>query len=46
MTSAQAGHAEWALAYRVSDLEALTSDEVREAVEAKGVELVSVADLG
>lgn len=45
MTSDDADNAEWALAYRVSDLEALTSDEVRSAVSSRGVRLVSVADL-
>jgi hypothetical protein len=45
MTSDTAENKEWALEYRVSDLAALTSDEVRKAVADRGVELVSVADL-
>lgn len=45
MTSDTAENAEWALQYRVSDLEALTSDEVRDAVKANGVDLVSVGRL-
>jgi hypothetical protein len=45
MTSDQAENAEWALGYRVSDLAALTSDEVKGAVKDHGVDLVSVADL-
>jgi predicted glycoside hydrolase/deacetylase ChbG (UPF0249 family) len=45
MTSDDAENAEWALEYRVSDLAALTSDEVRKAIEDRGVQLVSVRDL-
>jgi hypothetical protein len=45
MTSDSAENAEWALEYRVSDLAALTSDEVKGAVADHGVKLVSVADL-
>jgi predicted glycoside hydrolase/deacetylase ChbG (UPF0249 family) len=45
MTSDDAENAEWALSYRVSDLEALTSDEVKKCVADNGVQLVSVADL-
>jgi hypothetical protein len=45
MTSDTAENAEWALQYRVSDLAALTSDEVRSAVQASGVDLVSVGQL-
>jgi predicted glycoside hydrolase/deacetylase ChbG (UPF0249 family) len=45
MTSDNAENAEWALEYRVSDLAALTSDEVRDAVKANGVDLVSVGQL-
>lgn len=35
----------WAEEYRASDLEALTAPQVREAIERRGVRLVSVADL-
>jgi hypothetical protein len=45
MTSDDADNKEWALEYRVSDLAALTSDEVRRAVEDRGVRLVPVAGL-
>lgn len=45
MTSEKAENAEWALQYRVSDLAALTSDEVRKAIAEHGVDLVSVAEL-
>ncbi len=45
MTSDDADNAEWALEYRVSDLAALTSDEVRKTIVERGVQLVSVADL-
>jgi len=45
MTSDTADNAGWALEYRVSDLAALTSPEVRNAVDDHGVQLVSVADL-
>lgn len=45
MTSDNAENAEWALEYRVSDLAALTSEEVKKCVADCGVELVSVADL-
>lgn len=45
MTSDDADNSEWALQYRVSDLAALTSPEVRRAVEQHGIELVSVRDL-
>jgi hypothetical protein len=45
MTSDDAENKEWALEYRVSDLAALTSNQVRKAVEDRGVELVSVAEL-
>ncbi|HYZ93234.1 MAG TPA: ChbG/HpnK family deacetylase [Actinomycetota bacterium] len=46
MTSDDAENNEWALEYRVSDLAALTSDEVKKAVADRGAELVSVAELG
>lgn len=45
MTSSEAENAEWALEYRVSDLRALTSDEVKQAVEDHGVRLCPVAGL-
>lgn len=45
MTSDEAENAEWALQYRVSDLAALTSDEVKKVVKDKGVRLVSVGGL-
>ena len=45
MTSDKAENAEWALEYRVSDLRALTSDEVKRAVEDHGVRLCSVGGL-
>jgi hypothetical protein len=45
MTSDKADNAEWALEYRVSDLAALTSDEVRKAVEDRGIRLVPVSRL-
>lgn len=35
----------WTEEYRVADLEVLTSPHVRAAIEAKGIELVSMADL-
>lgn len=46
MTSDDADNKEWALEYRVSDLVALTSDEVKAVVEERGIELVSVGELG
>ncbi len=45
MTSEEAENAEWALQYRVSDLAALTSGEVKKVVDEKGVRLVSVGSL-
>ena len=45
MTSDEAENAEWALQYRVSDLAALTSDEVKNVVREKDVRLVSVGGL-
>lgn len=45
MTSDDAENAEWALEYRVSDLAALTSDVVRDAIAERGIRLVSVRDL-
>ena len=38
-----ASNADWAEPYRVADLAALTAPEVRRAIEARGIELVSVA---
>jgi predicted glycoside hydrolase/deacetylase ChbG (UPF0249 family) len=45
MTSDEAENAEWALQYRVSDLAALTSDDVKKVVDDRGVRLVSVGGL-
>lgn len=45
MTSDDADNAEWALAYRVSDLAALTSEQVKACVADNEVQLVSVAQL-
>jgi hypothetical protein len=45
MASEKAENVEWALQYRVSDLAAITSDEVRKAVADRGVDLVGVAEL-
>ncbi len=40
-----AGNVDWAERFRRSDLEVLTDPDVRAAVEARGIELISVADL-
>ncbi len=45
MTSPGAENYAWANEYRPSDLAVLTSPEVRRAIERRGIELVSVADL-
>jgi predicted glycoside hydrolase/deacetylase ChbG (UPF0249 family) len=45
MTSDAAENAPWRNEYRVSDLAVLTAPEARAAIERRGVELVSVADL-
>lgn len=45
MTSDDAENVAWANEYRVSDLEVLTSPEVRRLVEERGIRLVSVAEL-
>lgn len=45
MTSDDAENAAWANEYRVSDLAVLTSPEVKQLVEDRGIRLVSVADL-
>ncbi len=45
MTSDDAENRDWALEYRVSDLAALTSAEVSDAIAARGIQLVSIADL-
>jgi len=45
MTSDDASNVAWANEYRVSDLAVLTSPEVRQVIEDRGVRLVSVADL-
>lgn len=44
-TSDKAENAAWANEYRPSDLAALTSDEVRTAIDDDGIKLVSVAQL-
>ncbi len=43
MTSEESENAEWALQYRVSDLAALTSDEVREGRRGNGVSVWSAS---
>lgn len=40
-----AQNADWADRFRVSDLEVLTDPDIRAAIEGRGIELVSVADL-
>jgi predicted glycoside hydrolase/deacetylase ChbG (UPF0249 family) len=45
MTSDDAENAAWANEYRPSDLAALTSAEVRNVIEERGIRLVSVAEL-
>jgi chitin disaccharide deacetylase len=45
MTSDKAENAAWANEYRPSDLAALTSPEVRQAIEEREIRLVSVAEL-
>jgi predicted glycoside hydrolase/deacetylase ChbG (UPF0249 family) len=45
MTSDKAENAPWANEYRPSDLAALTSKEVRDAIDERGIKLASVADL-
>ena len=41
----QPDHLQWALEYRVTDLAALTSDEVRNAIKEHDVALVSVGGI-
>lgn len=45
MTSDEAENVAWTNEYRVSDLAVLTSPEVKQLVEDRGIRLVSVADL-
>ncbi len=45
MTTEDAENRAWANEYRPSDLEVLTSDEVRKAIAEKGIELTSVGGL-
>ena len=45
MTSDNAENAAWANEYRPSDLAALTASEGRKAIEARGIDLVSVGQL-
>jgi predicted glycoside hydrolase/deacetylase ChbG (UPF0249 family) len=45
MTSDDAENAAWANEYRPSDLAALTSPDVRKAIDQRGIRLVSVAEL-
>lgn len=40
-----AGNADWAERFRKSDLDVLTDPDVRSAIDARGIALVSVADL-
>jgi chitin disaccharide deacetylase len=42
---ADAGNIDWAQRFRKSDLETLTDPAVRDAIDARGIALVSVADL-
>lgn len=45
IAGADADNADWAVRYRLSDLAVLTDLEVRRQIEARGIELVSVADV-
>ena len=45
MTSDDASNVAWANEYRVSDLAVLTSPEIKQLVEDRGIRLASVADL-
>jgi predicted glycoside hydrolase/deacetylase ChbG (UPF0249 family) len=45
MTSPESENYAWANEYRPSDLAVLTSDEVKRAIEERGISLVSVRDL-
>jgi predicted glycoside hydrolase/deacetylase ChbG (UPF0249 family) len=45
LTRPGARNADWAERFRKSDLEALTDPDVKAAIEARGIALVSVADL-